>query len=77
MKELIKKYWWIIIIILITGFAFYWFQWRPVEIRKKCQRNIENIEYRDALKQQIKLKLGGLEDSDLYQNCLRQHGLEK
>jgi len=28
----------LVIILLILGFLFYWFQWRPAEIRKKCVR---------------------------------------
>jgi len=38
MKEKIKKYWWVVIIIFIIGGAFYWFQWRPSQIRKECNR---------------------------------------
>ena len=31
----VKNKVWIIVILLIAGW-FYWFQWRPVEIRKDC-----------------------------------------
>lgn len=67
----------IIMILIIIGGIFRWFQWRPVEIRKECQKNIENADYRDTLERRIQLKLGGSENVDLYQNCLREHGLEK
>ncbi len=57
MKEIIKRYWWIIVIVLFIGSVFYWFQWRPSEIRKKCADfSWSEAEY----KQCIRTK-GGLE----------------
>ena len=36
MKQTLKKYWWTIIIVLIIGRAFYWFEWRPAQIKHDC-----------------------------------------
>ena len=72
MKEKIKKYWWIIFILIIIGGAFYWFQWRPSQIRKECF-------------QEVLRDVGGNIDvigtSGVFQNrynaCLAKNGLEK
>lgn len=63
MKTKIKKYWWTVVIILIViGGTFYWFQWRPAEIRKNCYR----------------INLGTEERFEMnYKNCLLNNGLEK
>ena len=45
-----------VIILLILGGAFYWFEWRPTQIRKECSGKL-------------------LER--WYEECLREHGLEK
>jgi len=76
MKNLLKIILAVFVLVIIGG-VFYWYEWRPGQIRKECQRNIENIGHRDALEEQVKIKLGGGEEIDLYQNCLREHGLEK
>jgi hypothetical protein len=34
--EKIKRYWWIIFIILVAGIAFYWYSYRPYHITKFC-----------------------------------------
>ena len=36
MKEKIKIYWWVIIIALLIGGAFYWFQYWPSQIIEGC-----------------------------------------
>lgn len=38
-KELVKlaeKYKWFLLVILIIGGAFYWYEWRPVKIKHDC-----------------------------------------
>lgn len=75
MKEKIKKYWWIIIIILFVGGIFYWYEWRPNQIRKMCQEKIEKQD-RELLKSAIKSKILK-ESGDIYDFCLRKYGLEK
>ena len=67
----------IFVVLLVLGGVFYWYEWRPTQIRKECQWKTENTEYRDVLEKRIQLKLGGTEENDLYQICLREHGLEK
>lgn len=51
-------------ILIILGLAFYWFQWRPTQIRKECYSTSFNI-------------FDGISDSNRYIDCLKQHGLEK
>jgi hypothetical protein len=35
--EKLKEYKYIILILFfILGFAFYWYEWRPTQIKKKC-----------------------------------------
>jgi hypothetical protein len=63
MKEQIKKYWWIIIVILIVGFSFYWYEWRPSQIRIECSKVCDLI--------------AGEFCEDKYQDCLFRHGLDK
>lgn len=50
-----------IFLVLIIGGIFYWFQWRPSQIRKECSRP-------DSLSAILGI--------DRYETCLRQHGLE-
>jgi len=75
MKEKIKKYWWIIIIVLFVGGIFYWYEWRPNQIRKMCQRKIEKQD-RELLESAIKSKILK-ESGDIYDFCLRKYGLGK
>jgi len=63
MKQIFKKYWWLLVAILIIAFSFYWFEWRPSEIRKECSK------YQDILESVLQKKT--------YEKCLREHGLEK
>jgi len=39
----------IIIILAILGGAFYWFQWRPSQIRKECSRDNIGVLYENCL----------------------------
>ena len=78
-----------ILIILILAGAFYWFQWRPTQIRKNCYAEAkekaisllgkkvadEPSQYSDMAKQGNKFLKDDFQF--LYQNCLRAHGLEK
>ena len=64
----------IIIIIVIVG-VFYWYEWRPNQIRKTCQEKIEKQD-RELLESAIKSKILK-EQGDIYDFCLRKYGLEK
>jgi len=63
MKEKIKNYWWLIIVIIIIGGAFYWYEWRPTQIRKECFN--------------IAVSIGGVDFDKNYYFCLLDHGLEE
>ncbi|MFH1822511.1 MAG: hypothetical protein ABH830_02305 [Patescibacteria group bacterium] len=77
MKEKIKKYWWVIIIFLILSGAFYWFQWRPTQIRKECFKvKQETREVYSPLRSVSDEKMEEYAETN-YQDCLRKHGLEK
>lgn len=65
---------------MILGIIFYWFGWRPAQIRKECI----NTAFLESMKE-IKY-FGGQIDSvnarmdlknKLYIDCLRYNGLEK
>jgi len=62
--EKIKEYKGIIILILVVlGGAFYWYEWRPTQIRKICFNAV------------LSASAGTTEQ--LYNNCLGIHGLKK
>jgi len=65
----------IIIILKVIVGSFYWFEWRPSQIRKICQEKVENHN-RELLESAIKSKLIK-EGGDIYDFCIRQYGLEK
>jgi len=54
--------------VALIGGAFYWFQWRPSQIRKECQFVATHPLGFTALL---------VANEARYQDCLRQHGLEK
>jgi len=54
----------IIIILKVTFGAFYWYEWRPSQIRKECSGELK--------------RGGSIEARELfYKTCLSEHGLEK
>lgn len=65
------------LLVLILAGIFYWFEWRPSQIRKNC--------YDSAIKNPFNnLKTFNDTESErrselnfIYQNCLRMEGLEK
>lgn len=62
-----------LVILVILGGAFYWFQWRPSQIRKECYnsaiKNPFNI-YNSESERRANLNF-------VYGNCLKRNGLEK
>jgi len=64
----------IVIILAILGGAFYWFEWRPAQIRKMCYT--EKQYYREDLKGITDEKANELTEQR-YQDCLRKFGVEK
>jgi len=67
-----KKHWLIIIVILILLFGcFYWFQWRPSQIAKLCNKEaVEKAILVDDGIQAIKIY------DAMYKACLREKGLK-
>lgn len=68
----------IVVILAVLGGAFYWFQWRPSEIRKECAKSSElsgftGLGLSKYLPENQKQEIVESE----YKNCLREHGLEK
>ncbi|KKU81028.1 MAG: hypothetical protein UY07_C0027G0009 [Parcubacteria group bacterium GW2011_GWA1_47_8] len=60
--EKIKEYKGIIILILVVlGGAFYWYEWRPTQIRKDCFNTSQDFS----------------DKQEFYKNCVMGNGLEK
>lgn len=69
---IIRKYWVITLLLLLLGGWFYWFQWRPTEIRNYCDRVAWN-----------EMQLGGYLSKSKqerydwkYTQCLHSQGLK-
>ena len=82
MKEKIKiflqKNWFkigvLIILLLVVGGAFYWYGWRPYQIKQRCYAEAEFdrravLEFDDIKRQEF--------INMYYENCLMRFGLEK
>ena len=89
MKEKIKTFlqqnWFkiglLITLVAIAGGAFYWFQWRPTQIRKECNIYANSGEVlkqdkNEPLSLNQYLAIQSMYD-DSYNKCLHEHGLEK
>ena len=81
MKEKIKKYWWLIIIILFVGGAFSWFLLFPQnEIRMVCDKTAIK-KAKEAYKQEgqnLEKESFSKDDYNFYyEKCLREHFLFK
>ena len=64
----IKRYWKVILIVLICFGLFYWFQLRPAKIRKDCIYTIAEKCLQD---------MGRLNCEDAYRACLLRNGVAK
>ena len=60
----------LILSIVILAIAFYWYGWRPTQIRKNCYDSIITNPFKTELEQQNESALQ-------YQDCLKMNGLEK
>ena len=75
MKKFIKENWFKIIILLVIVGLFYWYEWRPSQIKKECFEKASDFSTEAIGKQ------GGSVDSFdktydfIYKNCLRKEGL--
>jgi len=65
----------IVIILIMAGVAFYWFQLRPSQIIKECTANAENKDLSSDYSKYTGEK--NFFDQKVYDNCLLEHGLRK
>lgn len=82
MKKLKEYKYLVLIVILIFGIGFYWFQVRPAQARKECIKaypyafNLPNDNRGEGLLQTAREWKGSRDKAD-YEKCLREHGLNK
>ncbi len=59
-----NKQWKLIVgITLLLGIAFYWYEWRPTQIRRECARKMANI--------------FTPEQKNIYYHCLFKNGIKE
>ncbi len=79
--KIIKENKVIILFVVILGLAFYWFQVRPIQIRKGCfikhLATAPDLSYESYLKQKNNPENTKTEPygKKAYEGCLLQHGL--
>lgn len=72
MKNWLKENWFkvglLTILVISVAAAFYWYEWRPTQIRKECSKVCTGVS-----------SLGGIGGNcrTNYQTCLQKNGLEK
>lgn len=78
----------ILLLLAIVGILFYWYEYRPSQIRKECVKiaetralnmmksrvELEPYRYKEEAKKGWYLKQ---DYEDSYKQCLREHGIEK
>ncbi|MEK7575673.1 MAG: hypothetical protein AAB491_01130 [Patescibacteria group bacterium] len=77
--EKLKEYKYIIILILLMlGFTFYWFQLRPSQIRKECSTHLTGLPSRaPSSSGGLFAALGSNSGEEAYKKCLAGNGLKK
>ena len=60
----------ILVILGLVGGWFYWYQWRPVQIRKEC---LEEVNKRIDEPGEISVKKA----ENVYGFCLMEHGMKR
>lgn len=70
-----KKILFIILLLVLLGFfLFYWFQWRPSEIRKECSRETKTrVQQEEDAPGEPDYTSGQV--NNWYRICLIEHGL--
>lgn len=66
----------LVFVFLIIAGWFYWFQWRPANIRNECYKSATDYELSDknmSFRQNQRLQ-AIIENQ--YSNCLHEHGIE-
>lgn len=62
----LKQIIFILIVSVVLGGVFYWFQWRPAKIIKDCERSARITE-----------SWGDVDYKTAYRGCLRYFGIDK
>ncbi len=63
-----------LILVFLLGSLFYWYEWRPMKIRKDCARTSFKI----ARDKEIKMTAEGINSIKLYYNlCIWGRGIKK
>ena len=78
--ENLKQYKYIILIaLIILGVSFYWFQYRPSQIRKGCSIQVEKMRKsgKDSVgRHSVQISVGDREAiNGAYNDCIRKSGL--
>ena len=71
-----KEYWILIIILILLSGSFYWFSWKPTEMRKKCFQESDNVKTLMIKARKSDEEINYIVDS-IYEDCLKSHGLKK
>lgn len=61
-------------VLVIFVYAFYWFQWRPLQIRKSCWKRAE-VETQFVPRFAVVLDIKPLDTNTVYEHCLKENGL--
>ncbi len=73
--EKLKQYWLIILMVLIViGGLFYWYEWRPSQIRKDCSK-----ETKEFLKEMGERQMGDFLSAFnvRYKSCITINGIKE
>ena len=73
MKKPLKAY--IFLIVVLLGAWFYWFQFRPSQIRQKCTETARR-KFNASSTGSTELNAGIKKFDFLYELCLRENGLK-
>lgn len=65
-----------LVILAILGFAFYWYEWRPTQIRKDCINYVNSGTLSGTPNAEQLLKINFINENE-YNKCIKQHGLGK
>ncbi len=73
MRQYLKLLTKILCVVILSVGAFYWWEWRPMSIRKVCVQ--EEMEFIKNAEQKTEVVENSL-DEVVYKICIRKHGLE-
>lgn len=83
MKNWLKENWfrigWLAIFIITIAGSFYWYSYRPNQIKKECQEMVEGMKNGETgseefIPGQIAIKYSQEIADEFYENCLRKNG---